>query len=73
MANSYGIDSISCGMIIAFAMECFECNRLSADDTGGIDLRFGNTAAMLKMIELIAERKRLGMLLSEGIEKALKK
>jgi len=72
MVNAYGIDSISCGMAISFAMECFENGLLTLEDTGGIDLRFGNATAMLQMIELIARREGLGALLAKGVAQAAK-
>lgn len=70
LCNAYMLDSISCGATISFAMECFEHGLLALDDTGGIDLRFGNAEAMLKMIELIAHRKGIGDLLAEGSRRA---
>ena len=66
LCNAYSLDTISTGLSIAFAMECFEKGFLTTDNTGGIDLTFGNADAMLKMIELIARREGLGDLLAEG-------
>jgi aldehyde:ferredoxin oxidoreductase len=63
-ANS--LDTISTGGVIAFAMECFEKGLLTASDTGGIDLKFGNSDAMLQAINLIARREGFGNLLAEG-------
>lgn len=73
LCNAYGLDTISCGATIAFAMECFENGLLTREDTGGLDLRFGNTAAMLEMIEQIARRQGLGAVLAEGVARAAKK
>ena len=73
LVNAYGIDSISCGAAIAFAMECFENGLLTLKDTGGIDLRFGNALAMLQMIEQIALRQGFGDVLAEGVARAAKK
>ena len=73
LTSAYGLDSISCGCSIAFAMECFERGLLKPQDTGGLDLRFGNGEAMLEMIEQIALRKGLGALLSQGVARASKK
>ena len=70
LAAAYGVDSISCGGVIAFAMECFEHGLLTRSDTGGLDLRFGNGPAMLQMIEQIACREGLGALLAEGVARA---
>jgi aldehyde:ferredoxin oxidoreductase len=66
LCNRYGIDTISTGATIAFAMECFEAGYLSEKDTDGIDLHFGNTEAMLAVIGKIAHREGLGDLLAEG-------
>ncbi|MHB1132035.1 MAG: aldehyde ferredoxin oxidoreductase family protein [Chloroflexota bacterium] len=62
-----GLDSISTGVAISFAMECFEKGLLTTAETGGVDLRFGNTAAMLAMVEAIAYREGLGDILAEGV------
>lgn len=71
--GALGLDSISTGVAIAFAMECFENGLLTKEDTGGIDLRFGNAEAMLEMIERIARRDGLGDLLAEGVRRASEK
>lgn len=67
LCNTYGIDTISTGVSIAFAMECYEQGLLTRDDIGGVDLRFGNAGALLAMIEKIARREGLGALLAEGV------
>ena len=73
LSNAYGLDTISCGAAIAFAMECFENGLLTLKDTGGIDLRFGNTSAMLQLVEQIALRKGFGNVLAEGVARVAKK
>jgi len=73
LCNALGIDTISTGATIAWAMECFEKGLLTTKDTGGIELRFGNAEAMLKMVEMIANREGLGDLLAEGTLRASKK
>ena len=73
LTAAYGLDSISCGSVIAFAMECFENGLLTSKDTEGLDLRFGNGTAMLRLIEQIALRQGLGSVLSEGVARASKK
>ncbi len=70
LCNRYGLDSISCGSTIAFAMECFEHDLIGLKDTGGIALRFGNASAMVKLVELIAKRQGIGDLLAEGTQRA---
>jgi aldehyde:ferredoxin oxidoreductase len=66
LCNMYGMDTISCGATIAFAMDCFEHGLISAEDTGGVELNFGNAAAMVQMTEQIALRQGFGDLLAEG-------
>ena len=66
LCNTYTLDTISTGATIAFAMECFEKGLLNVDDTGGLDLHFGNTQAMIQCVNLIAQRKGFGDLLAEG-------
>jgi len=73
LANQYGLDTISLGVSIGFAMECFEHGILTPRDTGGVDLRFGNAEAMLQMVELIARRQGIGDLLAEGTKRAAEK
>jgi aldehyde:ferredoxin oxidoreductase len=73
ICDQYGLDTIACGATIAFAMDCFEHGYLTLKDTGGIDLRFGNTDAMLAMVEMIAKRVGLGDLLANGSAYAAKK
>jgi len=60
-------------MTIAFAMECFENGILTLEDTGGIDLSWGNTESMLKVVELVARREGIGDLLAEGSRLAAQK
>jgi aldehyde:ferredoxin oxidoreductase len=73
LCNAYGLDCISAGMTISFAMECFELGLIGLQDTDGIELRFGNTEAMLTMIEKIARREGFGDLLAEGSKRAAEK
>jgi aldehyde:ferredoxin oxidoreductase len=68
--NALGLDSISAGGTIAFAMECFENGLLTTEDTDGLELRFGSAEAVLEMIEAIAARKGIGDLLAEGTKRA---
>jgi aldehyde:ferredoxin oxidoreductase len=70
LCNRFTLDVISTSATIAFAMECFEHGLITSEQTGGIDLRFGNARAMIQMIELIARREGLGDLLAEGTRRA---
>jgi len=70
LCQRYGMDTISVGGVMAFAMECFEKGLITKDDTGGIELFWGNSQAMLEMVRRIGEREGLGELLGEGVRSA---
>lgn len=70
LCNMYGMDTISCGATIAWAMDCFEHGLLTSEDTGGIELRFGDAAAMVRVVEMIGEREGFGRVLGEGSARA---
>lgn len=65
-----GMDSISAGGTIAWAMECYERGLLSREDTGGIGLRFGDSQAVLDVLDAIGHRRGIGDLLAEGSRRA---
>ena len=73
LCNAYSLDTISTGVVISFAMECFENGLLTIEDTDGIELKFGNAEAMLQIIELMAKREGIGNLLAEGTARAAQK
>ncbi len=65
--DEMGMDTISAGATIAWAMECFERGLLTLDDTGGLDLNFGNSEIVLIILEKISNKNdKLGELLAEG-------
>lgn len=66
LCSAYTVDSISCGVTIAFAMECFQRGLLTEKDTGGLKLEFGDAEAMLKAVEMICKREGFGDILAEG-------
>jgi aldehyde:ferredoxin oxidoreductase len=70
LCNMYGMDTISCGATIAWAMDCFEHGLITEADTGGLDLHFGNAAVMVELVERIAHRSGFGDLLAEGSARA---
>jgi aldehyde:ferredoxin oxidoreductase len=70
LCNMYGMDTIACGATIAWAMDCFEQGLLTTEETGGLDLRFGNADAMVAMVEQIGRREGLGRVLGEGSARA---
>ena len=71
ICDMHGVDTISCGGTVAFAMECYEKGIITKEDTDGIDLRFGNAEAMLQTVQAIATKSgRLGTVLAEGSARA---
>ena len=70
LCNKYTLDTISTGVTIAFAMECFENGLLTLKDTDGLELRFGNDRAVIQLIHKIANREGIGDLLAEGTRRA---
>lgn len=70
LCNHLGIDTNSTGSVIAFAMDLYDRGILSLEDTRGIDLTWGNSEAMEKLIHQIARREGLGAILSQGVRRA---
>jgi len=64
--DEYGIDTMSAGNLIAYAMECFEKGIFNTNDTGGVELRFGNGQAMVEMIKQMGEKRGFGAILGRG-------
>ncbi len=70
ICNRYGMDTITCGSTIAFAMECFENGLITEEDTDGLSLTWGNSEAIVKMVEKIAKQDGFGAILGQGSQKA---
>jgi len=70
ICNLYGLDTMAVGNVIAFAMECYENGLIGKKDTGGIELAWGNAAAVVALTEKIAKREGFGAVLADGVEKA---
>lgn len=74
LCDDLGVDTISAGSAVGWAMECFEKGILTKQDTYGLELKFGNAQAAFAMFEKIARREPgLGALLGEGVKKASQK
>ncbi len=73
ICNANGLDTISAGCTIAFAMECFENGILTTKDTGGIELRFGDTEGMLTLLDMMVQREGIGDWLADGTAEAARK
>ncbi len=70
LSNILGLDTISTGSVIAFAMDLYERGILTITDTEGIDLTWGNADAMEALMKKIAEREGIGNILSRGVARA---
>jgi len=71
ICNMYGVDTITCGATIAFAMECYEKGIIGSVETDGIELRFGNAQAMLDTLQqMVTNSGALGKVLSQGSQQA---
>jgi aldehyde:ferredoxin oxidoreductase len=66
LCNEYGLDTISAGSTIAFAMECYQRGILTGEQTGGLTLTFGDGDLVVELVEKIARRVGIGDLLAEG-------
>jgi aldehyde:ferredoxin oxidoreductase len=73
LCNRYGLDTISTGAVIAFAMEAYESGLITKEDAGGVSLTWGDAEAMIEMVEKIGKREGLGWLLGEGVKIASQK
>jgi aldehyde:ferredoxin oxidoreductase len=73
LCNEYGIDTISAGAIIAFAIECYEHGVIKKKDIGDLDLSWGNPDALPELVRLISMREGIGDILAEGVKIASEK
>jgi len=73
LSNYYGMDAISAGVTVGFAMDCYERGLLSQEQLGGVDAKFGNAEAMVKLVELIGKREGIGELFADGVKVAAEK
>lgn len=70
LCNILGLDTISTGSVLAFAMDLYDRNIISHEDTGGIRLLWGDASAMEEIMRQIAERRGFGAILAEGVHLA---
>ena len=73
LCNAFGLDTISAGVTIGWAMECFDRELLTTEETGGIEVRFGDHKVMTQLVEMIARRDGFGDTLAEGSLRAARK
>jgi aldehyde:ferredoxin oxidoreductase len=66
LCDQWGLDTISMGVTLSFALECFERGYLTPQDAGGRTLRFGDASIILELVEETGKRQGLGEALAEG-------
>ncbi|NLD44919.1 MAG: aldehyde ferredoxin oxidoreductase family protein [Chloroflexi bacterium] len=69
-ADELGLDGMSVGVVVSWAMECFERGILTKDDFDGLEPNFGNEDAAVALLDMIAHRKGIGDLLADGVKRA---
>jgi len=72
ISNQYGMDAISIGIVVGFAMECYEKGLITKEQTGGLELNFGDGHAMVEFAKMIALREGIGDVFAEGCKGAAK-
>jgi len=73
LLNRGGLDSISVGSVVAFAIECYETGTLTRDETDGLELTWGNVDAVIELVKKIIAREGIGDLLADGVRVAAQK
>ncbi len=73
VCDRLGVDTISCGNIIGFVMECYEKRIITKKDIDGLELKFGNMDAAIELIHKISHRKGIGDILADGVKVAAEK
>ena len=73
MCNRAGIDTISTGGTVAFAIECFENGIIDKNTTDGLELGWGKTDEIIKLTEMLINREGFGDVLADGVKKAAEK
>jgi len=73
ICNRYGLDTISAGAVIAFAIECYENDIITKEDTDGLEMTWGNHKSIIAMLGKVARREGLGDILADGVKVAAEK
>jgi aldehyde:ferredoxin oxidoreductase len=73
LCNAYGLDTIAAGATVAFAIECYENGLIGSEDTGGLELTWGNDEAVIELLHRIGKREGIGDLLANGVRPAAEK
>jgi aldehyde:ferredoxin oxidoreductase len=73
ICNRTGLDTMGVGNAVAFAMECWEQGLIGPEDTGGLEVEWGDPNAIVTLVQQMAEREGLGALLADGSKAAAEK
>lgn len=73
LCDDLGMDTISAGAIVGFAMECYERGIITKEDTGGLELNFGNYMAMVELLKQMARREGFGDFCADGVKEMARK
>ena len=73
VCNRFGVDTISAGACIAFAIECYEHGVITKEDTDGIEMTWGNHRSIVAMLQNLCEREGFGDILADGVKIAAEK
>lgn len=73
ICNRSGLDTISAGSVVAFAFECYERGILTRDELGGLELQWGDSRAVIELLNMIAERRGVGDILADGVALAARR
>jgi len=73
LCNEYGMDTISAGCTVSFAIECYENEVIGPQQTGGLELRWGNSEAIVELTRQLGEREGFGAVLADGMKAAADK
>ena len=72
LCNRYGMDTIGCGGLCGYAIECFEKELITSQQTGGLKLAWGDAASVLALVEMIGKAEGIGAVLAKGFEEAVR-
>lgn len=73
LCDDLGLDTISAGNVVGFAMECYERGKITKKDTEELELTFGNHEAQIELLKKIAKREGIGAILADGVVRAAEK
>ena len=70
ICNRYGLDTIGAGGAIGFTIDCYENGLITKEDTGGLEMKWGNAASIVAMLEKLAKREGFGNVIADGVKRA---